>query len=221
MRMARVTWKRNRWRFGISGALYPGPARCAWVDPSPLRLIRHNRWVGRIRLLSLLAVMFCSLLACGADVVIHPPDQSERYVSTSPPPLESFVAMDAPDAARSIVSGVGEEVVDGHRWAEQRAVLRFHSIPLGDLRFHAVIVLPERLMKQAGTVTIKVLFDGETAHQAEYTEPGSHEIEKKLAQGEVSWERATEVTLDMVVPEGRWVADADARYLLAAAGFRF
>lgn len=129
--------------------------------------------------------------------------------------------MDHPDAARSIVSGVSEDVVDGRRWAEQRAVLRFHSIPLGDLRFHAAIVLPERLMEQTGTVTIRALFDGETVHQAEYTEPGSHEIEKKLAQGDVTWERETEVTLEMVFPEGGRVPDADARYLLAAAGFRF
>ena len=165
--------------------------------------------------------MFCLLAACGADVVVHPPDPGERYASPSPPPLESYVVMDRPDAARSIVSGVGEDVVDGHRWAEQRAVLRFHSIPLGELRFHAAIVLPERLMQQAGAVTLKVLFDGEEAHQVEYTEPGSHEIEKKLVPGEVTWERETEVTLDIAFPAGRRVPDANVRYLLAAAGFRF
>jgi len=165
--------------------------------------------------------MFCSLWACGADVVVSPPDASERYASPLPPPLESYVAMEHPEAARSIVSGISDDAVDGHRWAEQRAVLRFHSIPLGELRFHAAFMLPDRLMQQAGAVTIKVLFDGKTAHQAEYTEPGSYEIEKKLAQGEVTWERETEVTLDMIFPEGSRIADADARYLLASAGFRF
>ena len=83
------------------------------------------------------------------------------------------------------------------------------------------MVLPERLMQQAGAVTLRVLFDGETAHQVEYTEPGSHEIEKKLVPGEVTWERETKVTLDMMFPEGHRVPDSDARYLLAAAGFRF
>lgn len=183
--------------------------------------IRHNRWVDRFPFWLLLAVMSCLPAACGADVVVHPPDPRARYVSPYPPPLESYVVMDHPAAERSIVSGLGDGVVDGRRWAEQRVVLRFHSIPLGNLRFHAVIVLPESLMQQAGAVTIRVLFDGETAHEAEYTKPGSHEMEKKLAQGEVSLERETEVMLEMIFPEGRRVPDADARYLLAAAGFRF
>jgi len=91
--------------------------------------------------------MFYSLWACGADVVVSPPDASERYASPLPPPLESYVAMEHPEAARSIVSGISDDAVDGHRWAEQRAVLRFHSIPLGELRFHAAFMLPDRLMQ--------------------------------------------------------------------------
>ena len=129
--------------------------------------------------------------------------------------------MDHPNAARSIVSGVGEDVIDGHRWAEQRAVLRFHSLPLGELRFQAAITLPEQLLQQAGVVTLNVLFDGQPAHQAEFTEPGRHQIEKKLAPGEVTWERETEVTLQMTTPNSNRVPTTDTRYLLAAAGFRF
>ena len=177
--------------------------------------------VRRFPFMMLLAAALCLLPACRPDVVVSPPDAGERYVSQFPRPLESYVVMDRPDAARSIVSGVSGDVVDGIRWADRRAVLRFHSIPFTGLRFHAAFVLPERLMRRVEAVTLRVFFGGELAQEAEYSEPGRHEIEKKLSRGDVTWERETEVILEMVLPEDHRLADAEARYPLTAAGFRF
>ncbi len=168
-----------------------------------------------------LAAALCLIPACRPDVVVSPPDAGERYISPFPQPLESYVVMDHPDAARSIVSGVSDDVVDGIRWADRRAVLRFHSIPFAGLRFHAAFVLPERLMRRVEAVTLRVFIDAELMQEAEYNEPGRHEIEMKLARGDVSWERETEVILEMVLPEDHRLPDAEVRYPLTAAGFRF
>lgn len=178
-------------------------------------------WVLRFPFMILLAAVLCLLPACRPDVVVSPPAAGERYVSPFPRPLESYVEMDLPDAARSIVSGVSDDVVDGLRWADRRAVLRFHSIPYTGLRFHAAFVLPERLMRRVEAVTLRVIIGGELAREAEYSEPGRHEIEKKLSLGEVTWERETEVILEMVLPGEHRLSEAEARYPLAAAGFRF
>ena len=142
-------------------------------------------WVLRFSFMTMLAAAICLFPACRTDVVVSPPDTGERYVSPFPRPLESYVEMDLPDAARSIVSGVSDDVVDGFRWADRRAVLRFHSIPYTGLRFHAAFVLPERLMRRVEAVTLRVFIGGELAREAEYSEPGRHEIEKKLSQDDV------------------------------------
>ena len=178
-------------------------------------------WVRRFPFKLFCTAALCLLPACRPDVVVSPPDAGERYVSPFPRPLASYVVMDHPDAARSIVSGVSGDVVNGLRWADRRAVLRFHSIPSTGLRFHAAFVLPERLMRKVEAVTLRVFIGGELAREAEYSEPGRHEIEKKLSRGDVTWERGTEVILEMVLPEDHRLPDAEARYPLTAAGFRY
>lgn len=178
-------------------------------------------WVRRFPFNLLLAAGLCLLPACRPDVVVSPPDAGERYASPFPRPPESYVEMDLPDAARSIVSGVSDDLVDGIRWADRRAVLRFHSIPFTGLRFHAAFVLPERLMRRVEAITLRVFIGGELAREAEYSEPGRHEIEKKISRGDVTWERETEVILEMVLPEEQSLPEAEARYPLSAAGFRF
>jgi hypothetical protein len=128
--------------------------------------------------------------------------------------------MDQPAAVRNIVSGVAGEVVDGGRWAEHRAVLRFHCVPLDELRFHAAFVLPETLLARAGRVVLRLAIEGEQVREVEYAAAGPHEIEKKMPKGSFTFERETEVALEMSVPSGR-VPAAQTRYLLTSAGFRF
>ncbi len=128
--------------------------------------------------------------------------------------------MDQPAAVRNIISGVAGEVVDRGRWAGHRAVLRFHCVPLDELRFHAAFVLPEALLARAGRVVLRLSIEGEQVHEAEYAAAGPLEIEKKMAKGSFTFEKETEVELEMIVPSGR-VPAAQTRYLLTSAGFRF
>jgi hypothetical protein len=166
------------------------------------------------------ALALCTGIGCRPDVVVHPPAAEERYVSAFPSPVESYLAMNHPAAGRSIISGVEQKVVDGSRWAEHRAVLRFHSIPLDELRFHAAFVLPETLMARAGRVVLRVAIAGEPAHEAEYTEAGPQEIQEKIPKGSLTFDSETQVVLEMAAP-AEHIPAAEIRYLLTSAGFRF
>ena len=55
-------------------------------------------------------------------------------------------------------------------------------------------------MRRVEAVTLRVFIGGELAREAEYSEPGRHEIEKKLSRGDVTWERETEVILEWSFP---------------------
>jgi len=76
-------------------------------------------------------------------------------------------------------------------------------------------------MQRVEAITLRVIIGGELAREAEYSEPGLHEIEKKLSRGDVTWERETEVILEMVLPEDHRLPDTEVRYPLTAAGFQY
>ena len=175
-----------------------------------------------LRFLAVSATTLACLLSpgCGADVVVHPPAVEQRYVSPFPPPLESYLAMSHRDAGRSIVSGVGSDLVGDSRWTQRRAVLQFHSIPLEEMRFHAAFVLPDLLMRRARRVILKVSIGDALVHEEEYDDAGPQEIQMKIPKGEVSFARDTKVVLEMTAPPGR-LPDSEIRYLLTSAGFRF
>ncbi len=165
------------------------------------------------------ALALCAGMGCRSDVIVHPPAAEERYVSPFPPPIESYLAMNHPDAGRNIISGVSEQVVGDSRRAGHRAVLRFHAIPLDELRFHAAFVLPDALMARAGRAVLRVAIAGKPVHEAEYTGAGPQEIQKKIPKGSLAFDSETEVSLEMAVPSGR-IPATKIEYLLTSAGFR-
>lgn len=131
--------------------------------------------------------------------MVHPPPPEQRWVSPYPPALDSWVAMDRPDAERYIVSGIREVHVQGERWVGR---------------------LPEPVANKAGEVTLKVAANDEPFGAFTYTEAGTYEIKKPVAARSLPWDRNTEISLEIEPSRDANWKPFELGFLIKSVGFR-
>lgn len=142
-----------------------------------------------------LAALVTELAACTPDVVVHPPPPEERWESPFPPPLDSWVAMDQPGAARYVVSGIRDLGSERGAWLEGRGVVEVLVPPYFDMTFRLQLTLPDSVVRKAGEVTVAVSLNGEAFTSETFDKPGWHVIEKPIKAGSLPWDRNTEIAV--------------------------
>lgn len=176
----------------------------------------------RVRCLISWAVVAASLSACRSDVVVHPPPPEERWVSSFSAPLDSWFEMSQPDIKRYLVSGISKVnfQTEYKYWIERRGVFRVLAPPYHPLKFHLEFELTAELLRKAGTVRLNVEFNGVQFGTFTYNESGRHHLERVVKNHSLSWERDSEITVEVIVENGQPWKDFELGLFVTSLGFR-
>jgi hypothetical protein len=133
--------------------------------------------------------------------------------------LRHFVAFSDPAAPTYIVRDI-DPAGDpgGWRWAWRHPELRFYLATTRALSFRAYLILPGRILREVGPVTVAVRVNGHAAGQARYDQPGEHRFEVSVPEGFL----VAGINTVSIDPDRAWLAEGAGQplsFLIARAGF--
>jgi hypothetical protein len=126
-----------------------------------------------------------------------PPIQrrTPEEISTS---LTRFVAMNAPNAADHIVSGVVPELLgNAYRWTLQRPVFRFRVPRTQGMKLQVDLTISDDTFRDTGPVTIRFYVDDHLLGEEKYEKSGGYVYQQPVAQEWLTTERPVVVRMEV------------------------
>jgi hypothetical protein len=168
----------------------------------------------------LLFAAFIMLASCRRLPEFYTPAAARASAHVAAPgELSHFAAMDSPDAANHIVSGILNNTEGSWRWCMKRAELQFSVPAVNRLRLKADITVAELTFPQTGPVKIEVAIDGRVLDTIRYDKPEGRTFEVEVPDGLLTAGKPVHVVL---TADKEWIAPDTGEhrgFILTSAGF--